>query len=83
VANEIWVFWENRKMLFHFVADVDMHNREVWEHDSIRVRHYDITTQTVVTHEEAPCADDFITRDQVGRVLFNCMALGHKLGIEL
>jgi len=82
VANEIWVYWENRKMLFNFRADVDMHKREIWEHDSIQVIPYDIVNQTIVTYEESPCDDDFITRDQVGRVLFNCMALGRKVSIE-
>lgn len=82
MANEAWVFWENRKMLFHFLADVDMHKREIWEHDAVRVRHYDIVSQTVVTHSEEPGEDDFLTRDQVGRVLYNCMALGRKVEIQ-
>lgn len=29
-----------------------------------------------------PGEDDYATRDQVGRVLFNCMALGRKVRIE-
>jgi hypothetical protein len=69
-------------MLFRFRSDVDMHNAEIWNHDSVRVSHYDIVKQTIVSHEEAPGEDDYVTRDQVGRVLFNCMALGRKVGIE-
>jgi hypothetical protein len=82
MANEVWVFWEDRKLLFHFVADVDMHKREIWEHDSVVVRHYDIVSQTVVTHNEKPGEDDFLTRDQVGRVLYNCLALGRKVEMK-
>ena len=83
MSNEIWAYWENGKMLFHFVADVDMHNPEIWKHDSILVKHYDIVTQTIVSYEESPCEDDFMTRDQVGRILFNCMAFGKKVRIDL
>jgi hypothetical protein len=82
MSNEIWVYWENGKMLFHFVADVDMHNPEIWAHDSILVSHYDIITQTIVSYEEAPGKDGFMTRDQVGRILFNCMAFGKKVKID-
>lgn len=83
VANEIWMYWENRKVLFRFVSDVDITNKEIWNYDSIFVTSHDIIHQTVVSYEETPGEDSFMTRDQVGRVLYNCMAFGKKITIEL
>jgi len=81
-ANEIWMYWEDRKILFRFVSDVDIQNKKVWEFDSIFATSHDIITQTVVSYEEAPGGDSFMTRDQVGRILYNCMAFGKKIKIE-
>lgn len=82
LANEIWMYWENRKVLFRFVSDVDIKNREIWNYDSIFVSSHDIVTQTLVSYEEAPGQDSFMTRDQVGRILFNCLAFGKKITLE-
>jgi len=79
VANELWVFWENGRMLLKFASDIDLANPAVWEHESLMVRMYDIDRQVVVSLDEAPGSNRFLTRDQVGRVLYNCMVLGQRL----
>lgn len=79
VANELWVFWENGKMLIRFASDIDLENPAMWEHQSLAVRTYDIEKQTVVSLNEAPGSNEFMTRDQVGRALFNCVILGKRL----
>ena len=78
VANEIWAYWEEGKMLFHFTSDIDLSNPAVWTHDTLGVSIYDTVEQTVVSHEEKPGEERYITRDQVGRALYNCMVLGQK-----
>lgn len=79
VANELWVFWENRKMLIRFASDLDLENPALWQHQTLAVRTYDIETQTVVSLNEAPGSNAFLTRDQVGRALYNCVILGQRL----
>lgn len=79
VANELWVFWENRKMLIRFAADFDLDNPAMWEHQALAIRTYDVETQTVVSLHEAPGSNEFLTRDQVGRALYNCVILGRRL----
>lgn len=79
VANELWVFWENKKMLIRFASDIDLENPAMWEHQTLAIRTYDILTQTVVSLNEAPGSNEFLTRDQVGRALFNCVILGQRL----
>lgn len=78
VANEIWAYWEEGKLLFHFTSDIDLNNPAVWARETLGVSIYDIVEQTVVSHEEKPGDDLFLTRDQVGRALYNCIALGRK-----
>jgi hypothetical protein len=78
VSNEIWAYWEEGKLLFHFTSDIDLSNPAVWSRETLGVSIYDIVEQTVVSHEERPGDGRFLTRDQVGRALYNCLALGRK-----
>jgi hypothetical protein len=79
VANEIWVYWETGRKLLHFASDIDLSNPAVWQHETMMVRFFDLDQQVVLTHEEAPGSNRFLTRHQVGRALFNCMLLGQRV----
>ena len=78
IDNELWVFWEEGKMLFRFSSDIDLSNPDVWQHDKLDVAIHDTVAQTIVSFEEQPGDNNFITRDQVGRALYNCIVLGVK-----
>lgn len=79
VANEVWVYWENRKMLIRFASDIDLSRPEVWGHENIRVRTWDTLSQVVVSLDEAAGSNAYATRDQIGRALFNCVVLGKRM----
>lgn len=79
VANELWVFLETRKILIRFASDIDLENPAMWEHQALGIRTYDILKQTVVSMNEAAGSNEFLTRDQVGRALFNCVVLGRRI----
>ena len=81
VANELWVFLESRKLLVRFASDVDLENPEMWKHQTLGVRTYDVLTQTVVALDEAAGSNAFMTRDQIGRALFNCVVLGRRIEV--
>ena len=81
VANELWVFLENRKLLVRFSSDVDLENPEMWAHQVLGVRTCDVLTQTVVSLDEAAGSNAFLTRDQIGRALFNCVVLGRRIEV--
>ena len=81
VANELWILWENKKMLIRFASDIDLENPKMWEHQILGIRTYDIENQMVVSLDEVPGSNEFMTRDQVGRALFNCVILGQRLSI--
>lgn len=81
VANELWVFVEHEKALIRFASDIDLENPEMWKHQALGIRTYDILKQTVVSMNEAAGSNEFLTRDQVGRALFNCVVLGQRLAV--
>lgn len=81
VANDTWVFWEAGHKLLHFASDIDLANPAVWQHQTLLVRIFDLDQQVVVTHEEAPGSNRFLTRYQVSRALFNCIVLGQRITV--
>jgi hypothetical protein len=81
VANETWVFWEAGRKLLYFTSDIDLANPAVWEHQTLVARIFDVDQQVVVTHEEAPGSNRFLTRYQVSRDLFNCIVLGQRIAV--
>ncbi|HBC87514.1 MAG TPA: hypothetical protein DCZ94_11210 [Lentisphaeria bacterium] len=79
VANEFWAFWENGKYLVRCSSDIDLTNSDVWEHESLSFKIYDTLNQMVVSLGETAGDNSFMTRDQIGRALYNCVVLGHRI----
>lgn len=82
VANEVWVFWEAGRKLFLFASDIDLANPAVWEQETLVARIYDLDEQVIVSPEEAPGSNRFLTRYQVSRALFNCLLFGQRLTLQ-
>jgi len=81
VANELWVFWEDGRKLFYFASDIDLANPAVWQHEALVARIFDLDQQVIVSHEEAPGSNRFLTRYQVSRAMFNCIVLGKRITV--
>jgi len=79
VANEVWIFWEEGRLMLKFASDIDLSNPAVWEHDEMSVKPFDIDTQVVVSMNEVAGSNAYMTRDQIGRALFNCIVLGKRI----
>ena len=79
VANELWVFSETGRLLIRFASDLDLVNPVVWQFEDLAVDVYDIDEQVVVSLDEVAGSNAYLTRDQVGRALFNCIILGRRL----
>ena len=78
VADEVWVFWETGRLLLHFDSDMDLQSEALWKHSELTADVYDIDEQVVVSLQEVPGSNAYLTRDQVGRALYNCIVLGKK-----
>jgi hypothetical protein len=81
VGNDAWVYWENQKLLIRFASDVDLSNPAVWEHETMRIQVYDAYRQMVISLEEAAASNRFMTRNQIGRALYNCIVLGQRVAV--
>jgi hypothetical protein len=46
------------------------------------VKTWDVLNQVVVSLDEAAGSNAFMTRDQIGRALYNCVVLGRRLEIN-
>ena len=79
VANEVWVFVENRNLFLHFTSDSDIENPELWDSQQLRMRAIDAANNTVVSMEEMPGSNVYVTRDQIGRLLYNCIVFGKRI----
>lgn len=82
VVNEAWAFWENGRLLFRFHADVDLNEPALWDHRQLAVQLYDLDEQVVVSLDEVAGSNAYVTRDMVGRVLYNCVVLGRRVVLE-
>jgi len=82
VSNELWVFWENGRMLIRFTSDMDLSNPAVWSQENLKVRTFDIDSQVVVSQSEVSGSNAFLNREQVGRVLYNCIVLGARVAVD-
>lgn len=82
VANEVWVYWEAGRKLLLFSSDIDLANPSVWEQESLLARIYDLDEQVIVSPEEAPGSNRFLTRYQVSRALFNCLLYGQRVTVR-
>jgi hypothetical protein len=67
VSNELWVFWENGRMLIRFTSDMDLSNPAVWSQENLKVRTFDIDRQVVVSQSEVSGSNAFLNREQERR----------------
>lgn len=81
VSNEIWVYWQDAKLLIRWKSDIDITHPAVWEHERLMVDIFDIEAQVVLSFSDVPGSNAYLTRDRVGRVLYNCTVLGQKLEV--
>lgn len=82
IANEAWAFWEGGRMLIRFASDIDLADPAVWEHEDLMVHVYPLDRNVVVSLDEVAGSNAFMTRDQAGRALFNCVVLGKKIELQ-
>lgn len=81
VSNEFWVFWENARKIIRFSSDADIDKPESWVSSTIGIDIYDLDHDIVISLIEKPGSNAFITKDAVGRILFNCVVLGRREAI--
>jgi hypothetical protein len=79
VGNEVWFYLVNYRLLLRATSDIDLSNPEVWSREQLRVRVYDAYEQVVISLDEAAGSNSYMTRNQIGRALYNCLVLGQRI----
>lgn len=79
VSNDLWVYWENGHRLIRFSADADLADKSYWDAAGVAIEVFDLRKDVLVSFEEAPGSNAFVTRDWASRALFNCVGLGQRL----
>ena len=79
VSNELWFFWETGRKLLFFSADADLTNPGFAELSRLRLQVIDLDKDIVASTREVPGSNAFVTKDWVGRVLFNCILYGERV----
>jgi hypothetical protein len=79
VASEAWLYWEDERVLYRFSADLDLNDPAMWDHVELGVELFDLDEQVVVSLDEVAGSNAYVTRDMVGRALYNCVVLGRRV----
>ncbi|MGH7244316.1 MAG: hypothetical protein ACREJD_12970 [Phycisphaerales bacterium] len=82
VANEMWVYWETGKTLIRFASDIDLANPAMWEIEKLEVTLIRLDKKVVVSLDEVAGGNGFLTRNEAGRALFNCLVLGKRVELQ-
>ncbi len=78
VANEVWIFWEEGNVLIHWSSDLTIADEAIWEHEHMALEVIDIEKQVLLSFSHRPGSNAYYTRDQIGRILYNCLVFGQK-----
>jgi hypothetical protein len=62
-----------------FSADMDLSKPEVSQLAQLRLEVIDVDKDVVISTKEVPGSNAFVTKDWVGRLLFNCILYGERL----
>jgi hypothetical protein len=79
VSNELWFFWETGRKLLLFSADVDLANPGFSELSQLRMQVIDLDKDVIASTREIPGSNAFVTKDWVGRLLYNCVLYGERV----
>ena len=79
VCNELWVFWETGRKILFFSADMDLASPGFSQLSQLRMQVIDLDKDIVASTREVPGSNAFVTKDWVGRLLFNCILYGERV----
>lgn len=81
VSNDIWVLHENTNQLLQFSADMDISDPSTWENLSLRLKFHQLDPNLILTPDRERAGAPELSKDFIGRVLFNCVVLGNRLEV--
>jgi hypothetical protein len=80
-SDDLWVFHENKKQLLLFSSDMDLSNEAYWESTPIELKVFSLAPEVVLSPDGA-AGTATLSKDFVGRALFNCVVLGERITVS-
>ena len=65
-----------------YLYDLDIEHPSMWKHHTLHTDVFDLDTQVVVSLNEVPGSNAYLTRDEAGRILYNCIVRGKSVKIK-
>ena len=81
VSNDVWILHENTNQLLQFSADMDVSDPATWEQLSLRLKFHQLDPRLILTPDRERGGEAELSKDFIGRVLFNCVVLGNRIEI--
>lgn len=82
VTTDIWVFWENERVLLRISGDMDAVDPGLVGELPLLVRRFQLGENVVASYLEAEGRNSMISRDLASRALFVCLARGEPIIID-
>ena len=82
VATDVWVFWQNRRIIFQISGDMDITDRAAIGQLPLLIRQFNLASNVVASLLEAQASNAVISRDRASRVLFMCVARGEEIVLD-
>lgn len=79
VATDVWVYWQNRRVLLQVSGDMDLTDPAAAAHLPLLVRSYNLGSNVVASLLEDDRSNAHITRDRAGRAVFLCVVRGEEI----
>lgn len=81
-ANLIAIFWENAKKMIILTSDAELHNPVFWEELPLNTEIFDMKSDVVTSLRQVLGSNAYVTKNWIGRILFNCIIDGYKLELK-
>ncbi len=81
-SNNILVFWITAGKMLQFSSDADYSSDLYWEMLPFNTEIFDMEGDVVTSLQETLGSNAYVTKNWVGRILYNCIIDGYKLVIR-
>lgn len=83
LRNELWLYWENTDAILHISSATSWTHPDFWRHITLFTKRYDLRTDVIISSQEEPGSNAYITRVWAGRILCNCLVHGRSIDIAV
>ena len=81
-SNSILIFWSTAKKMLQFSSDADYTSELYWDMLPMNCEVFDMKGDVVTSLQNALGSNAYVTKNWIGRILYNCIVDGYQLSIK-